>query len=360
MKAWRLHSYGDFRLEDVAEPDVKPGWAKVKVKVVQAAVVEKGLIEKMPHIWQAEISRKLAEGKPVQLGHEYCGEVVEIGQGVTTLKAGDRVCSSGHAPCGTCDMCRCGQEESCQALLTVGVDVPGAFAEYFTLPEKGLVKVPEGPTDNEVAAFQPLSGCVSDVESAEIRMKDTVVVLGQGAMGLGCLQIARVAGAGVLIAVDVRRQSLELARSFGADHVINARDTDPVKEVRRLTGDRGADVVFEAAGGRKADGLAGFETVQQAMQMVRGKGKVVQVANLEGDLVLDSVLLRSKRVRYIFPDRAEFEALRHVAFLVATKRIQIGPQITHVLQGLENLPEAMEITANKAKYGATNPAQIVV
>lgn len=360
MKAWRFHDYGDFRLEDVPLPEVKRGWVLVKVKVVQPAVVDKGLIEGMSHIYQTRIAKMLSEGKPVQPGHEYCGEVVEIGQDVTTLQVGDRVCSAAYAHCGTCGMCRSGKESKCLSPMTIGVEIPGAFAEYMSMPEWGLVKVPDGPTDNEVAAFQPLSGCVADVRSADIKMEDTVVVLGQGAMGLGCLQIAKLAGAGLLIAADVRPESLDLARDFGANMVVDCREADPVKEVRRLTGDYGADVVFEAAGGRRGDGLAGFQTVQQALQMVRVGGKVIQVANLEGIMELDTVLMRTKRIRYIFPDSAGVESLRCAAFLVASKRIKLGPQITHVLHGLEKLPEAIEITANKAKYRASNPAQIVV
>jgi threonine dehydrogenase-like Zn-dependent dehydrogenase len=360
MKAWILRNYGDLRLEEVPVPKVEPGWALVKVKVVQAAVVDRGLIHKMPHLHQAGIEKRLSAGKPVQLGHEYCGEVTEIGQGVTTLKPGDRVCSPAYALCGTCEMCRTGREAQCRNRMTIGVEIPGAFAEYVCLPENGLVRVPDGPTDNEVAALQPLSSCVADVESAELKMEDSVVVLGQGSMGLGCMQIAKMGGAGLLIAVDVRPESLELSRLFGADEIINSMETDPVSEVRRLTGGKGPDVVFETAGGRKADGLSGFQTPQQAVQMIRRGGKVIQAANLEGNLEIDSVLLRSKRVKYIFPDSAEVRSLKYAAFLVASKRIQVGPQITHVLRGLDKLPEAMEITGNKAKYRASNPAQVVI
>jgi len=108
MKAWIMRAYGTFRLDDVPVPEVKPGWALVRVKVVQAAVVDRGLIQKMPHIFQSRIEKRLSEGKPIQLGHEYCGEVLEIGQGVTTLQPGDRVCSPAYFPCGMCEMCRPG------------------------------------------------------------------------------------------------------------------------------------------------------------------------------------------------------------------------------------------------------------
>ncbi|MFC2022170.1 zinc-binding dehydrogenase, partial [Chloroflexota bacterium] len=356
MKAWRLHAYGDLRLDEVPLPEIKPGWVLVKVKVVQVAVVEAGHVEGMPHLFQAGLDKMLSEGKPVQLGHEYCGEVVEIGQGVTTLKVGDRVSSENPIPCGTCRMCREGKVSQCLSHIAVGRDIPGAYAEYVCLPEYGLTKIPDGPTDNEVAAFQPLSACASHVRNAEIQMGDTVVVLGQGPMGLGALQIARLAGAGLLIGVDIRPETLDLSRDFGANIVINSSEVDVVKEVKRLTDDVGADVVFEEAGGRPKDGLAGFQTIEQAIQMVRVGGKIIQGANLVGMMEVDSVFLKIRSIKYIHPSRAiGTEALQHAAFLVASGRMKVGPQISHVLHGLEKVPEALEITVNKAKYRATNP-----
>lgn len=94
--------------------------------------------------------------------------------------------------------------------------------------------------------------------------------------------------------------------------------------------------------------------------MVRTGGKIIQIANLEGLLELDPVLMRSKNISLVFPSGGGAEALRYAAFLVATKRVKVEPQISHVMHGLEKVPEAMEITANKVKYRATNPVQIVV
>ncbi|MFC2021778.1 zinc-binding dehydrogenase, partial [Chloroflexota bacterium] len=198
------------------------------------------------------------------------------------------------------------------------------------------------------------------VKAADIQMGDTVVVLGQGAMGLGILQIARLAGAGLLIGVDIRPETLDIAHDFGANIVINAHEVDVVKEVKRITGDVGADIVFEEAGGRPKDGLAGSQTMEQAMQMVRRGGKVIQGANIDGNTELDQVFMRFRCIRYIFPSRTVDEDFKHAAFLVASGRVKVGPQISHVLHGLEKVPEALDITVNKAKYRATNPPQIVV
>lgn len=361
MKAWRLHAYGDHRLEEVPLPEIKPGWVLVRVKVVQVAIVEVGLMEGMSHLHQSGITKRLSEGTPLQLGHEFCGEVVEIGQGVTTLTVGDRVSyPGGRFPCGMCSGCRAGKD--CLSPMSIPADVPGAFAEYTCIPEQGLARIPDGPTDNEVAAFQPLGSCVKCVRSAGIKMGDTVVLLGQGSMGLGCLQIAKLSGAGLLIAVGRRAENLDLARDFGANIVINSREVDPVKEVRRLTDNSGADIVFELAGGREKDGLAGSKTFEQAMQMVKAGGKIVEGANLEGMIEVDPSFMRIRGISLINPPPSldHLQDLQYAAFLVASKRVKVEPQISHVLHGLEKLPEAAEITANKAKYHATNPAQIVV
>jgi len=113
-------------------------------------------------------------------------------------------------------------------------------------------------------------------------------------------------------------------------------------------------------GGSKESGLSGFRTVQQAFQVVRERGKVIQAANLDGIMEIDPLILRSNKVKWIHTGPASADDLRHVAFLAVSKRIRVAPQISHVLHGLEKLPEALEISANKAKYRATNPVQIVV
>jgi L-iditol 2-dehydrogenase len=357
MKAWRLHAYGDHRYEDVPLPEVRPGWVLVKVKVVQAAIVEAGHMEGMPHKKEPRITKMLAEGTPVTLGHEFCGMVAEVGAGVTSLRVGDRVSTPATFPCRACDACRAGKR--CRSRIALNVDIPGAFAEYVCMPDHGLVKIPDGPTDNEVATMQPLLDCLQQVRSAEIRLGEAVAIIGQGAMGLGCLQIARSAGAGLVIAVDTRPEALELGRAYGADVVVDAGQVDPVEEVRRLTED-GVDVVFEEAGGRSKDGLAGFTALNQAMRMVAEGGRVIQAANLDGRLDLDPVFMRGRRMRYIFPGAGRPEDFLAVASMVASGRVRVAPQISHVVHGLDRLPEAMEITINKGKYRATNPAQIEV
>ena len=198
------------------------------------------------------------------------------------------------------------------------------------------------------------------VETAGLRMANTVAILGQGSMGLECLQVARLSGAGLVITVDVREESCQVSRELGADHALNGRDVDVVAAVRDLTGGVGADVVFECAGGSPKQGLAGHQSLLQAVDAVRSGGTVVGVSWFGGPLPLNIDTFRERSLRYVFPDISTRSHLEHTVRLVASGRVRLKPTITHVLQGLGAVPEAFEITANKGRYQAINPAQVLM
>src|SRR5262249_6943671 len=166
----------------------------------------------------------------------------------------------------------------------------------------GVVKVDDGMSDSEGACLQSLSDSVAAVETAELRMGDSVAILGQGSMGLECLQIARLSGAGLVVTIDVREESCRVSKELGADHALNATTTDVVAAIRDLTGGNGADVVFECAGGSPKQGLAGDRTVRQAIDAVRSGGKIVGVSWFGGPLQLEIDVLRERSLRYVFPD----------------------------------------------------------
>lgn len=360
MKAWRMHAFGDVRFEEVPMPELKPGWVLAKVRVVQPSVTEIGMMEDPQfYIWGGQ--QAFAEGGVVQPGHEFCGDVVEIKGDLKTLRVGDKVSTVGALPCGECEACLAGRVHECKDVGFIGRNIPGAFAEYIAVPERACIKMPDGISYSEGAAVQPLSSAFTSVESAQLRMGDTVVVMGQGVMGLGCMQISRVSGAGLIIGVDVRQEALDMSKRLGADAVVDASKDDPVEAIRDLTHGFGADVVFDAASGRPEEGLSGSATFHQAVDIVAMPGKIVQTAgHPPGRLEIDPQMFRHKHMRYIYPPFGSALAMRRAAFLVAAKRIQIAPTITHTLHGLEKMSEAWEITANKAKYKAINPAQVVV
>jgi len=242
----------------------------------------------------------------------------------------------------------------------IGFDLPGCFSEVATLPEIALVHVNDRISDSEAACLQSLSDSVAAVETAGIQMGDSVVILGQGSMGLECLQVARISGAGLIISVDVREESCRLSKQLGADHALQVGHGDVLAAIRDLTGGNGADIVFECAGGSPKQGLAGTSTVRQAMEAVRSGGKVIGVSWFGAPLEMDVDFLRERSLRYLFPDISTQEHLEHTVRLVASGRVNLKPMITHVLNGFETVPQAFEITANKGKYRAINPAQVVM
>ena len=361
MKAWRFYDFGDMRLDDVPEPACRPGHVIVEPRCVQPSVTEAQLAFGTRTLAYDRIKRRLETEAPVQLfGHEFCARVLEVGAGVTRVRPGDRVAARAKLPCGTCALCLGGRDHLCRKGPIIGFQLPGCFAERALLPEIALVRVDDRISDSEAACLQSLSDSVAAVETAGIGIGDSVAIYGQGSMGLECLQIARNSGAGLIVAVDVREEACRVSRELGADVALNARSEDPVAAIRELTEGNGADVVFDCAGGSPAQGLAGTRSLLQAIDSVRSGGKLVGVSWFGSPMELDVDVLRERSLRFLFPDISTLAHLEHTVRLVASGRVRLAPMITHVLHGLEAVPRAFEITANKGKYQAINPAQVVL
>src|SRR5262249_54129946 len=360
MKAWRWHQFNDMRLDDVPEPACLPGHVLVEPLCVQPSVTEAQLAQGIRTLAFDRVKRRLEAEGPLQLfGHEFCARVLEAPPR-SAFRPGDRVAARAKLPCGSCPLCSTGRGDLCRRGPVIGFDLPGCFAEKASLPETALVKVDDSISDSEAACLQSLSDSVAAVETAGLRIADAVAIFGQGSMGLECLQIARISGAGLVITVDVRDEACASSRDLGADCALNAREVDVVSAIRDLTGGTGADVVFECAGGSPKQGLAGHQTLLQALDAVRPGGKVVGVSWFGGPLQLDVDLLRERSLRYLFPDISTQAHLEHTVRVVASGRVRVAPTITHVLSGIESVPKAFEITANKGKYQAINPAQVMM
>ena len=293
--------------------------------------------------------------------------VIEVGEGVERVRPGDRVAARAKLPCGSCPFCRDGRNHLCRKGPIIGFQLPGCFAERALLPEIALVRVDDRISDSEAACLQSLSDSVAAVETAGINIGDSVAIYGQGSMGLECLQIARSSGAGLIVTVDVRDEACQVSRELAdvaidavaRPFAIDARADDPIATIKELTGGNGADVVFECAGGSPKQGLAGSRSLHQAIESVRSGGKLVGVSWFGASIELDVDLLRERSLRFLFPDISTLAHLEHTVRLVASGRVRLKPTITHVLHGLESVPQAFEITANKGKYRAINPAQVV-
>jgi threonine dehydrogenase-like Zn-dependent dehydrogenase len=222
------------------------------------------------------------------------------------------------------------------------------------------MSVPDSLTDGEAAAMQPLASSVDFIVPARIDPGDTIAVLGQGTMGLGIMQVSRAYGAGKTIVTDLRDETLAVSRRLGADVAINAGKTDPVAGIMEATGGIGADIVFECAGGDPSSGLSGRETLDQAFNVVRDSGKVVQVSILSPGVAIDPRPIYQRGIQYLGHGYITPKDLGYVRHLVASKRVELGSLVTHVLHGIDQVPKAFEITENKAKYGNLLAAQVVV
>ena len=359
MKAWRFYGFNDLRLDEVPEPECPPAHVVVEPLYVQPSVTEAQLACGIPTLAYDRIKRRLETEAPVQLfGHEFCARIVEVGSGVRRFRVGDRVAARAKLPCQKCALCQGERSYLCRSGPVIGFDLPGCFSERALLPEIALVKVDDRISDSEAACLQSLSDSVAAVETAQLQLGDTVVIFGQGSMGLECMQVARLSGAGLIITVDVREEACALSKQLGADHALNARNCDAVAAIRELTDGIGADVVFECAGGSVKQGLAGSQTLGQAIDAVRSGGKIIGVSWFGQPLEVAIDTLRERSLRYVFPDVSTPEHLQHTVRLVASGRVSVKPTITHVLEGLQSVPQAFEITAHKGKYKAINPAQV--
>jgi len=205
---------------------------------------------------------------PMLFGHEFSGDVCEVGDGVTGFAEGTRVVAANSAPCNRCFFCSRGKQNLCDNILFNW----GAFAEYIKVParivEQNLYEVPPDLSCEEAALVEPLACVVLGNEAAQISTGDSVVIAGGGGpIGLMHLQLAVHRGAEQVVVVDLKENRLQLARELGATRVVNPEADDPLAAVRDLTHGRGADVVIETAGVP--------EVWQMALQLVRKGGNVV-------------------------------------------------------------------------------------
>jgi S-(hydroxymethyl)glutathione dehydrogenase/alcohol dehydrogenase len=276
---------------------VEPGPGEVEVQVVAS-----GVCHSDHHQWVRAAGVPL----PAVLGHEGAGVVASVGPGVSRVRPGDHVILVFGVRCGRCSYCRRGEGNLCRpepprARLFAG-DQPllqftglGTFGERAVVSELNCVPIrPDAPlAEAALIGCGVTTGVGAAVNTARVEPGANVAVIGTGGVGLNVVQGARLAGAARVIAVDVRANKLELAREFGATHVVDASREDPVGAVQRLTGGDGADYAFEVIGGAA--------TIRQAIDMVRrgGTAVVVGVAPDDETIALPAALLTRNGKRLV-------------------------------------------------------------
>jgi L-iditol 2-dehydrogenase len=209
---------------------------------------------------------------PVITGHELAGEIVALGPDVTGRRAGDRIALEPHVGCGVCEYCRADNYHECPEKRFVGVgDWIGAFAEYVVATESMCHPMPARMPFEEAAMLEPFCVGLHAVRRADLRMGETVAILGVGTIGMMTLLAARCGGPGWTIVTDPSAAKRDLALRCGADVALDPMREDPVPAILKATADRGVDVVFVAAA---APGL-----LEQAVSVCRRMGRLVIIAS---------------------------------------------------------------------------------
>jgi threonine dehydrogenase-like Zn-dependent dehydrogenase len=282
------------------------------------------------------------------IGHEPVGVIEELGSAVTGYAVGDRVIAGAITPCGHCYSCQSGQHSQCGGKAMggwrFGNTIDGCQAEYVLVPDAmmNLAPVPDQLSDEQVLMCPDImSTGIGGAESGGIRLGDTVVVYAQGPIGLCATLGARLRGATRIIAVDSVPSRLAMARTLGADHVINFRETDPISAVLDLTHGQGADVAIEALGTP--------ETFENCLRSLRPGGTLSSLGVYSGKLTLPldafaAGLGDHRIVTTLCPGGKE--RMRRLMNVLASGRADLRPLVTHRFP-LDRIVEAYELFASQ-------------
>lgn len=274
--------FGNLEIQDKEVPIPSEGQVKIEVKYA-------GICGSDIHTYEGHY--KVAT--PVTLGHEFSGEVVEVGEGVTDFKPGDRVTSeTTFYICGKCQYCQTGDYNLCNHRKGLGTQQNGGFAKYLIARKDSVHHLPENVDYKSAAMTEPLACTHHAVAKTDIHEGDLVVVIGPGPIGLFTAQVAKSRGAKVMITgLTNDRVRLDKAKELGIDEVVNTQEQDVKALVNELTDGYGADVVFECSGAVPA--------ANQGLDLLRKKGQFAQVgifAEPKVSLEMEKVIQKEIRV----------------------------------------------------------------
>ena len=322
MKAAAFKQQNEMTIIEVPEPHAGPG--EVVLKVHNCGICGSDL-----HACQYGM------GLPPNtvMGHEFCGEIFELGQGVRGFKIGDRVTALPFISCGECEECRRDDGMHCAKTQGLGLgQLPGAYAEYVMCGERSLLKLPDNVDSRAGALVEPLSVGLHGVNRAKLEPGAGVVVMGAGPIGLSTLVWAKAKGAAAVVVSELAPGRIELAMKLGATAVVNPSKENPADKVRELTG-RAPDVVFECIGVKS--------TLESAINMVGLHGRVVVLGVcMEPDLIRPlTCILKEISIDFIVGyTHGEF---KETVDALASKRIDPRAMITDIIK-VDQVPEMFE------------------
>ena len=300
-------------MEDVAMPQV--GHNDVLIKIRRTAICGTDI-----HIFQWDDWAKATIPVPLTIGHEFCGEIVECGSEVKGFETGDRVSAEGHITCGVCRNCRAGRRHLCMNTAGVGVNRPGAFAEYLSVPAFNVFKLPATISDDMAAILDPLGNATHTALSFDLVGED-VLITGAGPIGIMATAIARYAGARHVVVTDINDYRLGLATSMGATRALNVTRESIDDTMQELGMEEGFDVGMEMSGNPTA--------FQDMLRTMHHGGKIALLGIPPEEMSIDwnQVIFKGLVLKGIY-GREMFETWYKMSSMLQSG-LNISPIITH-------------------------------
>lgn len=300
-------------MEDVPMPETGPN--DVLIRIHKSAICGTDM-----HIWNWDAWSQKTIPVPMHVGHEYVGIIEEVGAEVEGYKVGDRVSGEGHIVCGHCRNCRAGKRHLCPNTRGVGVNRPGSFAEYLSLPASNLFKVPDGISDDLASIFDPYGNAAHTALSFDMVGED-VLITGAGPIGIMAVAIAKHVGARNVVITDVNPYRLDLARKMGATRAVDVSREKLADVEKELGMTEGFDVGMEMSGNGGA-----FRGMIDSMA---NGGRIAMLGILGEDVAVDwgKVIFKGLFLKGIY-GREMFETWYKMAAMIQGG-LDISPIITH-------------------------------
>ena len=270
---------------------------------------------------------------PMVVGHEYAGEIVEVGSEVRGLKVGDRVSGEGHITCGHCRNCRAGRRHLCRNTVGVGVNRQGSFAEYLCLPAFNVFKLPDDISDDLASIFDPLGNAVHTALSFDVIGED-VLITGAGPIGIMAAAIVRHVGARHVVVTDINDYRLDLAATMGATRTVNVAKQKLEEVMAEIGMVEGFDVVLEMSGAKAA--------IYSMLEVINNGGKIAMLGIPPAAMPLDwnPIIFKGLTIKGIY-GREMFETWYKMASLIQSG-LDVSPVITHRF-GIDDFQQGFDI-----------------
>lgn len=338
MKAVQLEEVGKLALVNKKKPIPKDNEVLIKIKACG--------------ICGSDIPRTYITGSyhfPTVLGHEFSGEIVEIGSSLDASLIGKKASIFPLLPCNECTFCKSGYYAQCENYNYFGSRTDGGFEEYLAVPEWNLVLLEDHVSFEEGAMVEPATVAQHVINKAEMTIGDSVVIYGAGPIGLMVAQWAEINGASNIVLVDIDESKVDFARKMGFENVINSNNKNPIEELQHLFGNHLANIAIEATGSSIA--------FNECAKSIGTFGKVVLLGNPHSDMILskdvyDTFMRKEGKIIGIFNsvyDHYPKNEWEITAQAIAERKLELKPLITHKVP-MEELIDAFDMVYHKEEF----------